>query len=205
MRRPAATSSALGAQQPADVRRQVHAHTRQNASAAPAATAREDFPGPRISPADRRIVRESLAIPGPGGFSSNPAGQSSPGALASFLPLVRAGGHAVRINSVYVCLAALLLYVPLVAQSGKLPDAEFRKVAQSHSVEEHQRLASHLPARRRTRRRRQGARGAGKQCDKAVALAKESRHYAGHSREAAEALRNLAKIHQDLAKEHAGK
>ena len=40
----------------------------------------------------------------------------------------------IRINSVYVCLAALLLYVPLVAQSGKLPDAEFRKVAQSHSA-----------------------------------------------------------------------
>jgi len=45
-----------------------------------------------------------------------------------------------------------------------------------------------------------------KQYDKAeAALAKEARHYAGHSREAAEALRNLATIHQELAKEHAGK
>ena len=33
-------------------------------------------------------------------------------------------------------------------------------------------------------------------------LAGEARHYAAHSREAAEALRNLAKIHQELAKGH---
>jgi hypothetical protein len=114
----------------------------------------------------------------------------------------------IRINPVYVCLAALLLYVPLVAQSGKLPDAEFRKVAQSHSsVEEHQRLAAHYTAHAVEHESDAKVHEElAKQYDKAeVALAKESRHYAGHSREAAEALRNLAKIHQDLAKEHAGK
>jgi hypothetical protein len=37
------------------------------------------------------------------------------------------------------------------------------------------------------------------------ALAGEARHYAAHSRESAEALRELAKIHQNLAKEHARK
>ncbi len=33
-------------------------------------------------------------------------------------------------------------------------------------------------------------------------LAGEARHYAAHSREAAEAMRNLAGIHQELAKHH---
>ena len=36
-------------------------------------------------------------------------------------------------------------------------------------------------------------------------LVEEARHYAAHSREAAEALRSLAKRHQELAKEHASK
>ena len=36
-------------------------------------------------------------------------------------------------------------------------------------------------------------------------LADETRHYSAHSQEAAEALRSLAKIHQDLTKEHAAK
>ena len=80
----------------------------------------------------------------------------------------------ITIRPTFVCLAALVLCAPLLAQSGKLSDADFRKVAQSHNKAE-------------------------------AALAKEARHYAGHSREAAEALRNLATIHQELAKEHAGK
>ena len=33
-------------------------------------------------------------------------------------------------------------------------------------------------------------------------LAGEARHYAAHSREAAEAMRNLANIHRELAKHH---
>lgn len=64
----------------------------------------------------------------------------------------------------YLGIAALVAVPVLYAQSGKLPDADFRKLAQSHSTaDEH------------------------------------------HSREAAEALRALAKIHQQLAKEHTAK
>ena len=106
------------------------------------------------------------------------------------------------------CLAALLLVTPLMAQSGQIPDADFLKLAKSHAnADEHQRLAAHYTAHAVEH---EGAAKVheelAKQYDKAEpALAKEARHYAGHSREAAEALRNLAKIHQDLAREHGGK
>jgi hypothetical protein len=114
----------------------------------------------------------------------------------------------ITIRPTFVCLAALVLCTPLLAQSGKLSDADFRKVAQSHSnADEHRRLAAHYTAH--ATEHEADARlhdELAKQYDKAeAALAKEARHYAGHSREAAEALRNLATIHQELAKEHAGK
>jgi hypothetical protein len=88
----------------------------------------------------------------------------------------------------------------------KLSEAEFKKVAQSHlTAGDHLRLAGHfdehavehehdaqiqdeLAAAYETKEHR---------------LAGESRHYAAHSREAAEAMRNLAKIHKELAVEHA--
>ena len=106
------------------------------------------------------------------------------------------------------CLVALLLVTPLIAQSGKLPDADFLKLAKSHAnADEHQRLASHYTAHAVEHEGDAKVHeDLAKQYDKAEpALAKEARHYAGHSREAAEALRNLAKIHQDLAREHGGK
>ena len=111
-------------------------------------------------------------------------------------------------NAASACLVGFLLVTPLVAQSGRLPDADFLKLAKSHAdADEHQRLAAHYAAHAvehegDARVHEELAR----QYDKAEpALAKEARHYAGHSREAAEALRNLARIHQNLAREHGGK
>lgn len=106
------------------------------------------------------------------------------------------------------CLAAVILWMPLLAQSGKLADADFQKLAQSHaSADEHKRLAAHYAAHAAEHEADAKIHDdLARQYDKAEnALAKEARHYAGHSREAAEALRNIAKIHQDLAREHGGK
>ena len=113
-----------------------------------------------------------------------------------------------RRHAPVTCLMALLLATPLMAQSGKLPDADFLKLAKTHAnADEHQRLAAHYTAH--AVEHEGDARvheDLARQYDKAEpALAREARHYAGHSREAAEALRNLAKIHQDLAREHSGK
>ena len=113
-----------------------------------------------------------------------------------------------RRHAPVTCLMALLLATPLMAQSGKLPDADFLKLAKTHAnADEHQRLAAHYTAH--AVEHEGDARvheDLARQYDKAEpALAREARHYAGHSREAAEALRNLAKIHQDLAREHGGK
>lgn len=90
----------------------------------------------------------------------------------------------------------------------KLTDVEFLKAAQSHqSAADHHKLAEHYTAHAiehendakmsedlATRTTGHHATEAG--------LDAELRHYAAHSREAAEALRNLAKIHHGLAKEH---
>ena len=113
-----------------------------------------------------------------------------------------------KVKPMYACLAVLLLCAPLLAQSGKLSDADFQKVARSHAnADEHQRLAAHYTAHAVEHEGDAKLHDElARQYDKAEpALAKEARHYAGHSREAAEALRNLAKIHQDLAREHATK
>jgi len=105
-------------------------------------------------------------------------------------------------------LGAVLVVVCSIAyaQSGKLTDQEFKKLAQSHgTVDEHQKLAAHYTAH-----------AIEHESDAKVheelatmyektepKLVGETRHYAAHSREAAEALRSLAKLHQELAKEHA--
>jgi hypothetical protein len=87
----------------------------------------------------------------------------------------------------------------------KLSNAEFKKLAQSHLTgEDHLKLAEHFTAH-----------AAEHENDSKVheelgvfyekkepRLAGEARHYAAHSREAAEAMRSLAKIHQELAGEH---
>ena len=114
----------------------------------------------------------------------------------------------ITIRPAFVCLAALVLCTPLLAQAGKLSEADFRKVAQSHSnADEHQKLAAHYTAHAveheaDAKMHEQLA----NQYDKTEpSLSGEARHYAAHSREAAEALRALAKLHQGLAKEHAAK
>ena len=90
----------------------------------------------------------------------------------------------------------------------KLSDSEFKRIAESHKgAAEHQRLAEHFSAHAVEHE------SDAKTCEELasrtsghhpseVALDSELRHYAAHSREAAEALRNLAKIHEGLAKEH---
>ena len=101
-----------------------------------------------------------------------------------------------------------LLCAALSAQSGTLPDQEFKKLAQSHSnADEHQKLAAHYTAHAVEHEADAKLHEElASQYDKTEpTLSGEARHYAAHSREAAEALRALAKLHQGLAKEHAKK
>lgn len=105
-------------------------------------------------------------------------------------------------------LIALVSATALYAQTGKLPDQEFRKLAASHaSADEHQKLAAHYTAHAIEHEADAKAHEelASQYAKTEPSLAGETRHYAAHSREAAEALRELARIHQDLAKEHAVK
>jgi hypothetical protein len=108
----------------------------------------------------------------------------------------------------YVVGAVIVLCSFAYAQSGKLTDQDFKKVAQSHSTaDEHQKLAAHYTAHAIEHEN-----DAKVHEDLATLYEKtepklvgEARHYAAHSREAAEALRSLAKLHQELGKEHATK
>lgn len=105
-------------------------------------------------------------------------------------------------------LAALLVGPSGLAQGGKLSDQEFRKLAASHAnVEEHQKLAAHYSAHavEHEADAKLHEELANQYAKTEPSLAGEVRHYAAHSREAAEALRELARIHQNLAKEHAAK
>jgi len=105
---------------------------------------------------------------------------------------------------VVVLFACSLLF----AQSGKLAEQEFKKIAQSHAnADEHQRLAAHYTAHAVEHENDAKLHeDLATQYEKSEPrLVGESRHYAAHSREAAEALRSLAKLHQELAKEHATK
>lgn len=108
----------------------------------------------------------------------------------------------------YVGVAAVILCSAAYAQSGKLSDQDFKKVAQSHSsADEHQKLAAHYTAHAIEHE------NDAKVHEELAALyektepklAGETKHYAAHSREAAEALRALAKLHTELAKEHVAK
>jgi hypothetical protein len=90
----------------------------------------------------------------------------------------------------------------------KLSDSEFMKVAQLHqAASDHLKLADHYTAHAIEHEsdakmsEELAAHVSGHHASEA-GLDGELRHYAAHSREAAEALRNLAKIHQSLAKEH---
>ena len=105
-------------------------------------------------------------------------------------------------------LAGLVSWAALSAQAGKLSDQDFRKVAASHAnAEEHQKLMAHYTAHATEHEAdaKLHEELANQYAKAEPSLAGEARHYAAHSREAAEALRELAKIHQGLAKEHAAK
>jgi hypothetical protein len=107
----------------------------------------------------------------------------------------------------FVALVALVSWTAY-AQAGKLPDQEFRKLATSHAnAEEHQKLAAHYSAHavEHEADAKLHEELANQYAKTEPSLAGEARHYAAHSREAAEALRELATIHQNLAKEHATK
>jgi hypothetical protein len=90
----------------------------------------------------------------------------------------------------------------------KLSDSEFAKVARSHATaDDHRKLAEHY-AEHATEHENDAklseelaAKVSGHHATEA-GLDGELRHYAAHSTEAAEALRNLSKIHEGLAKEH---
>jgi biopolymer transport protein ExbB/TolQ len=105
-------------------------------------------------------------------------------------------------------LVALVSWPTLYAQAAKLSDQDFRRLAASHAnAEEHQKLSGHYLAHATeheadAKLHEEFAAQYGKT---EPSLAGEARHYAAHSREAAEALRELAKIHQTLAKEHVAK
>jgi hypothetical protein len=87
----------------------------------------------------------------------------------------------------------------------KLTETEFAKLARSHkSADDHLKLAEHFTAHALEHENDSKIHEelAGYYETKEPRLAGEVRHYAGHSREAAEAMRSLAKIHQELAAEH---
>src|SRR6185503_5827893 len=107
-----------------------------------------------------------------------------------------------------VTLVAFALWIPVGAETGKLTDQDFKKVAASHAnADEHQQLAAHYTAHAIEHETDAKVHEdlANQYAKSEPSLAGEARHYAAHSREAAEALRELAKIHQSLAKEHAAK
>jgi hypothetical protein len=90
----------------------------------------------------------------------------------------------------------------------KLSQTEFANLARSHkSAEDHTKLAAHFTAHAAEHegdaKLLEELSGHSSGHHKAeAALAAEERHYAARSREAAEAMRNMAKIHAELAKEH---
>jgi len=91
----------------------------------------------------------------------------------------------------------------------KLSDSEFAKIARAHSTaEDHRKLAEYytehaIEHENDAKLSEELANKVSGHHATEAGLAGELRHYAAHSAEAAEALRNLAKIHEQLAKEHA--
>lgn len=113
-----------------------------------------------------------------------------------------------KMFSSWIVAAALVSWAAVFAQGGKLSDPDFRKLAASHAdADEHQKLAAHYTAHavEHEADAKVHEELATQYAKTEPSLAGEARHYAAHSREAAEALRELAKIHQGLAKDHAAK
>jgi len=91
----------------------------------------------------------------------------------------------------------------------KLAQAEFAQLARTHkTADDHLKLAAHFTAHaiehENDAKLLEELSGhlSGHHDAVETGLAGEERHYAAHSREAAEAMRNMAKIHGQLAKEH---
>lgn len=113
---------------------------------------------------------------------------------------------------VFGVLLIALVTVPRVATAQKLSDAEFKKLgASAVTAAEHKKLAAHYRAHAAEHEADAKAHedivAAAKKdvsSGHAFELAIGAAHYAGHSREAAEALRELADLHDGMA-EAAGK
>src|SRR5262245_9544831 len=110
-------------------------------------------------------------------------------------------GFLLAVAIVIALMASFGVRVP--AQQGVLSDAELKNLATSaKTAQDHTRLAAHYKAHAvehetDAKLHEQLA----NQYDKtSPQLAGEARHYAAHSQEAAEALRNLSKIHDSMAK-----
>jgi len=90
----------------------------------------------------------------------------------------------------------------------KLTQAEFARIARAHkTAEDHMKLAAHFNAHAAehesdAKLHEELAGHLSGHHAAETGLVAEARHYAAHSREAAEAMRNMAKIHTTLAKEH---
>lgn len=105
-----------------------------------------------------------------------------------------------------LAVAALMSSTALAAQT--LSDQELKKLAGSHATAaEHQKLAAHYAAHATEHETdaKLHEELATQYAKTEPSLAGEARHYAAHSKEAAEALRELASLHQKLAKEHDAK
>jgi hypothetical protein len=114
---------------------------------------------------------------------------------------------------VFGVLLIALLTAPRMATAQKLSDAEFKKLgASAVTAADHKKLAAHYRAHAVEHEadakahdeivaaaKKQGSSG------HAFELALGAAHYAEHSREAAEALRELADLHDGMAEAAAGK
>lgn len=108
-----------------------------------------------------------------------------------------------------VLLLGGLLTIAVATQGQVIPDAQLRKLgATASTAAEHTRLAAHYRAHAAEHEAdavthetiADSARQRAATDDDAWDLARDAVHYAGHSREAAEALKNLATLHEEMAK-----
>ena len=106
-------------------------------------------------------------------------------------------------------LAGGLMSMTVATQGQILRDAELKKLgASAKTAAEHNRLAAHYRAHAAEHEADAAthdeivaaAKKRASTDDDAWDLARDAAHYADHSREAAEALRELATLHEDIAK-----
>jgi hypothetical protein len=105
--------------------------------------------------------------------------------------------------AMFIIVLAAVFAMATNAQQGKVSDADLKNLAMSaKTAQDHMKLGAHYRAHAAeheadAKLHEQLA----NQYDKSSPqLAGEARHYAAHSMEAAEALRNLAQIHDTMAK-----